>query len=63
MNQPGWELRAAFHPHAFLLLGVHHLALTQYLRTQRGTRHIGLLCGKFEAWPELIRRGECLLDF
>jgi hypothetical protein len=64
MNQPAWELRAAFHhPHAFRLPGVHHLAVTQYLRTQHGTRHVGLLCGKFEAWPDLIRGGECLLDF
>jgi hypothetical protein len=64
MNQPAWELRAAFHnPRAFRLPGVHHLAVMQYLRTQRGTRHVGLLCGKFEAWPELIRGGECLLDF
>jgi len=64
MNQPAWELRAAFRtPDAFRLPGLHRLAVTRYLRTQRGTRHVGLLCGKFEAWPELVRGGECLLDF
>jgi hypothetical protein len=64
MNQPAWEMRAAFRtPHVFRLPPVHHFAVTQYLHTQRGTRHVGLLCGKFETWPELIRGGECLLDF
>jgi hypothetical protein len=64
LNQPACELHAAFRaPHAFIWPGIRRLAVMEYLRTQRGTRHIGLLCGRFETWPELIRGGECLLDF
>lgn len=64
MNQPACELHAAFRtPHAFSWPGIRQFAVSQYLRTQRGTRHVGLLCGPFERWPELIRAGECLLDF
>jgi hypothetical protein len=63
MNQPAWELWSAFvMPSAFKLPGLRQFALTRYLATQRGTRHIALLCGRFEAWPELYQAGRLLLD-
>lgn len=63
MNQPGWELRAAFlAPHAFQLPGLRQFAVHRYLQTQRGTRHIALICGAFRAWPELTRAGRMLME-
>jgi hypothetical protein len=37
-------------------------AVQRYLRTQRGTRHIALLCGPFAQWPELTHAGHMLMD-
>jgi hypothetical protein len=37
-------------------------AVRRYLRTQRGTRDVGLLCGAFERWPDLCNAGRVLLD-
>jgi hypothetical protein len=63
MNQPGWELRAAFlAPHAFQLPGLRQFATHRYLLTQRGTRHIALVCGAFKTWTELNRAGRMLMD-
>jgi nitroreductase len=63
MNQPGWEISAAFvMPHVFGWPGLRRFAVWRYLRTQRGTRHVGLLCGAFERWPELYAAGRVLLD-
>jgi hypothetical protein len=63
MNQPGWELRAAFAlPSVFRWPGLRQLAVGRYLRTQLGTRHIGLLCGPFERWPDLYAAGHVLLE-
>ena len=56
-------MRAAFTvPRLFALRGVRALAAHQYLRTQRGTRHVGLLCGAFREWRELVAAGELLLE-
>jgi len=63
MNQPAWEISAAFRvPHVFGWPGLRRFAVWRYLRTQRGTRHVGLLCGAFERWPELYAAGRVLLD-
>jgi len=63
MNQPAWEISSAFAmPHAFSWPGLRQFAVWRYLRTQRGTRHTGLLCGRFEHWPELYAAGRVLLD-
>ena len=63
MNQPGWELRAAFlAPNAFQLPGLRQFAVHRYLLTQRGTRHIALICGAFKTWPQLNRAGRMLMD-
>jgi hypothetical protein len=63
MNQPAWELRAAFlMPHAFQLPGLRHFAVQRYLQTQRGTRHIALICGAFKKWNELNRAGRMLME-
>jgi hypothetical protein len=62
MNQPAWELQAAFAaPRVFALPGVRQLASAHYLRTQRGTRHVALVCGAFASWPELVAAGRMLL--
>jgi len=64
MNQPGWELRAAFIvPKMFQLPGFRQFAIHRYLLTQRGTRHVGLICGTFRTWPELYVAGRMLFDF
>ena len=64
MNQPGWELRAAFiAPSVFQLPGLRQFAIHRYLLTQRGTRHVGLICGRFRTWPELYVAGRMLFDF
>jgi hypothetical protein len=63
MNQPAWELWSAFAvPSAFKLPGLRRFAVRRYLTTQRGTRHIALLCGRFQAWPELYAAGRLLLE-
>ena len=63
MNQPAWELRSAFAlPRMYDFPGFRQFAVHRYLRTQAGTRHVGLLCGAFDAWPELIAAGELLLE-
>jgi len=63
MNQPAWELWSAFAmPSAFKLPGLRSFAVNRYLATQRGTRHIALLCGAFCTWPELYRAGRLLLE-
>ena len=63
MNQPAWEISAAFRmPHVFGWLGLRHFAVRRYLRTQRGTRAAGLLCGAFDHWPDLYSAGRVLLD-
>jgi hypothetical protein len=63
MNQPAWELQAAFAaPRVFALPGVRQVASARYLRTQRGTRHVALVCGAFDTWPELVTAGRMLLD-
>jgi hypothetical protein len=63
MNQPAWEISAAFRiPHLFGWPGLRQFAVRRYLRTQRGTRHVGLLCGTFDRWPELYTGGRVLLD-
>jgi nitroreductase len=63
MNQPGWELRAAFiAPRVFQLPGLRHFAIYRYLLTQRGTRHVALICGRFREWPELYAAGRMLFE-
>lgn len=63
MNQPAWELRTAFAvPRLFALPGLRGFAIRRYLKTQAGTRHVALLCGRFQAWPELVAAGRMLLD-
>jgi hypothetical protein len=63
MNQPAWELWSAFAtPWLFRLPGLRHFAIRRYLATQRGTRHVALLCGAFKRWPELYAAGRLLMD-
>jgi hypothetical protein len=63
MNQPAWESRLAFlTPRVFRWPGLREFAARRYLRTQRGTRHIGLIMGAFSAWPELVQAGRGLLE-
>jgi hypothetical protein len=63
MNQPAWELWSAFAvPWLFRLPVFRGFAIKRYLSTQRGTRHIALLCGAFRQWPELYAAGRMLLD-
>ncbi|MEO7102318.1 MAG: hypothetical protein ABI311_03195 [Gemmatimonadaceae bacterium] len=63
MNQPAWEIRTAFNfPHLFHLPLFRQFAVHRYLRTQRGTRHIGLLCGPFRRPGELFSAGETLMN-
>lgn len=63
MNQPAWEIRSAFaFPHLFHLPMFRQFAVRRYLRTQRGTRHIGLLCGSFHHPAELYSAGDMLMN-
>lgn len=63
MNQPAWELWSAFAaPWLFRLPGFRQLAVERYLQTQRGTRHIALICGAFRSWAELCGAGRMLLE-
>lgn len=61
LNQSALEIRMAFgSPWFFRLPIVRPIAAHNYLDTQRGTRHIVLLCGAFEAWPDLVQAGRAL---
>jgi hypothetical protein len=63
MNQSALEIGAAFampRPYAWPI--VRDFAAQYYLRTQHGTRHVALLTGPFEAWPDLIRAGRALMS-
>jgi hypothetical protein len=61
MNQSTFEIRTAFgSPGLFHLPIIRQLATRRYLATQRGTRHIVLLCGPFATWPELVDAGRAL---
>jgi|SRR6185503_38324 len=63
MNQTAWTMRAAFDaPRVVGAPGIRQLARWSYVRTQRGTRHVGLLCGRFGRWRELVSAGEMLLE-
>lgn len=64
MNQPGWELRSAFaFPWLFRWPGFHRYAVYRYLKTQKGSRYVGLLCGPFRKWADLIAGGRMLMEF
>lgn len=64
MNQPAWELRSAFAtPRLFALPGFRQFARHRYLKTQRGTKHVGLLCGPFAEWSDLVHAGRMLMAF
>lgn len=64
MNQPAWELRAAFAtPRLYALPGFRQFARRRYLRTQAGTRNVGLLCGPFAEWADLVHAGRMLMTF
>jgi hypothetical protein len=61
LNQSGLEIRTAFgSPGLYHLPVIRQLATRRYLKTQRGTRHIVLLCGAFTTWPELVAAGRAL---
>lgn len=61
LNQSAFEIRTAFgSPGLFHLPVIRQLATRRYLDTQRGTRHIVLLCGSFATWPELVSAGRAL---
>ena len=61
LNQSAFEIRTAFgSPGLFHLPVMRQLAERRYLETQRGTRHIVLLCGPFATWPELVGAGRAL---
>ena len=61
LNQGALEIRGAFgSPGLFHLPVIRQLATRRYLETQRGTRHIVLLCGPFGTWPELVSAGRAL---
>lgn len=61
LNQGALEIRSAFGSPRLLQLPIlRQLATHRYLNTQRGTRHIVLLCGPFATWPELVDAGRAL---
>jgi len=61
LNQSAFEIEMAFgSPRFFRLPIVRPIAVHKYLNTQRGTRHIVLLCGPFETWPDLVEAGRAL---
>jgi len=63
MNQPAWELQTAFAtPWLFAWPGFRGFALHRFLKTQRGTRYIALLCGPFRDWPALLSAGRGLFE-
>ena len=61
LNQKVFHIRTAFgSPRAYRLPIIRPLAIREYLKTQRGTRHIALLRGPFRTWPELVAAGRAL---
>ena len=61
LNQRAIEIRSAFgSPRFYRLPIVRSIASHEYLKTQRGTRHIALLNGPFTIWPELVAAGRAL---
>jgi hypothetical protein len=61
LNQRAIEIRTAFgSPALYRLPIIRPIATHEYLKTQRGTRHIALLCGPFTTWPELVGAGRAL---
>jgi hypothetical protein len=61
LNQRAFEIRTAFgSPRLYRLPIIRPIATREYLKTQRGTRHIALLCGRFTTWPELVEAGRAL---
>ena len=63
LNQDSFEIGMAFgSPSFFRMPVVRQVATSRYLGTQRGTRHIVLLCGPFEQWPDLFEAGRALFD-
>lgn len=63
LNQPRWEMRLALkYPRLFVLPGVAALVRRKYLRTQAGTRHVAILRGAFQSWPELVEAGRMLMQ-
>jgi hypothetical protein len=61
LNQRAIEIRTAFgSPGLYRLPIIRPIATHEYLKTQRGTRHIALLCGRFTTWPELVDAGRAL---
>ena len=61
LNQSAFEIRTAFaNPGLYRLPFVRPIATREYLKTQRDTRHIALLCGPFTTWPELVTAGRAL---
>ncbi|HJQ20553.1 MAG TPA: hypothetical protein VJ867_09415 [Gemmatimonadaceae bacterium] len=61
LNQSSGEIGMAFgSPWFFRMPIVRPIAEHRYLKTQRGTRHIVLLCGAFETWPDLVEAGRAL---
>ncbi len=63
LNQPGWELSAAFGaPSLFTVPLFRAFARWRQVRSQEGTPHIGLLCGPFDSWPQLYPAGRVLME-
>jgi hypothetical protein len=63
MNQPRWEMRLALAaPWMFVMPVIEELTRFKYLRTQAGTRHVAILRGPFDSWPELVRAGRMLMQ-
>jgi hypothetical protein len=61
LNQRAIEIETAFgSPRLYRLPIIRPIATHEYLKTQRGTRHIALLCGPFAEWPALIEAGRAL---
>jgi hypothetical protein len=61
MQQPAWQLRAAFTaPWLFTVEPVRTLAVRRFVHGQAGTRHVAAIGGPFATWSEQIAAG-CLL--
>ncbi len=64
MNQSSWEMTSAFStPWLLKLPGIRGFVGRRFLKTQDGTRGVGLLCGPFQTWPELYAAGRMLMEF